>query len=186
MSDAEKHLATRSVCIVLLDLGLADPKGLEVVRRVRAAAPRTAMALLSSADAEAIAVQAIQEGAQDYLIKGEIEPRVLMRALLNAAKRKAIEEVQLSEKERVQNTLDSIGDAVICTDASGKITFLNRVAETMTGWTLKDAAGRAMAECVRIVDGITGKTTWGLRSRSPHLAISELPPRSTPVDPVRE
>ena len=46
MSDAEKHLATRSVCIVLLDLGLADPKGLEVVRRVRAAAPRTAMAFL--------------------------------------------------------------------------------------------------------------------------------------------
>ena len=158
ISDAEKHLATCSVGIVLLDLGLADPKGLEVVRRVRAAAPRTAMVLLSSADAEAIAVQAIQEGAQDYLIKGEIEPRVLMRALLNAAKRKAIEEVQLSEKERVQNTLDSIGDAVICTDASGKITFLNRVAETMTGWTLKDAAGRAMAECVRIVDGITGKT----------------------------
>jgi diguanylate cyclase (GGDEF)-like protein/PAS domain S-box-containing protein len=158
MTDAERYLATRSVGIVLLDLGLADPRGLEAMRRVRAVAPRAAIVLLSSADSEAIAVQAIQEGAQDYLIKGQIEPRELMRALLNAAERKAIEETQLIEKERAQNTLDSIGDAVICTDASGKITFLNRVAETMTGWTLKDAAGRAMAECVRIVDGITGKS----------------------------
>jgi diguanylate cyclase (GGDEF)-like protein/PAS domain S-box-containing protein len=157
MSEAEKSLATGSVGIVLLDLGLTDPHGLETARRVRAAAPHAAIVLLSSADAEAIAVQAIQEGAQDYLIKGQIEPRELMRALLNAAERKAIEETQLIEKERAQNTLDSIGDAVICTDPSGKITFLNRVAETMTGWMLKDAVGRAMAECVRIVDGITGK-----------------------------
>jgi diguanylate cyclase (GGDEF)-like protein/PAS domain S-box-containing protein len=158
MSDAEKSLATGSVGIVLADLGLTDPHGLEAVRRVRAAAPHAAIVLLASADAEAIAVQAIQEGAQDYLIKGQIEPRELMRALLNAAERKAIEETQLIEKERAQNTLDSMGDAVICTDASGKITFVNRVAEAMTGWTLKDAAGRAMAECVRIVDGITGET----------------------------
>jgi diguanylate cyclase (GGDEF)-like protein/PAS domain S-box-containing protein len=156
-ADAERYLATRSVCIVLLDLGLVDSDGLEAMRRVRSASPGAAMVLLSSADAEAIAVQALQEGAQDYLIKGQIEPRELMRALLNAAERKAIEVTQLIVKERAQNTLDSIGDAVICTDASGKITFLNRVAEAMTGWTLKDAAGRAMAECVRIVDGITGK-----------------------------
>jgi diguanylate cyclase (GGDEF)-like protein/PAS domain S-box-containing protein len=157
MCDAEKHLATRSVDIVLLDLGLADSQGLEAVRRVRAVSPRAAIVLLSSADAEAIAVEAIQEGAQDYLIKGQIEPRELMRALLNAAERKVIEETQFIEKERAQNTLDCIGDAVICTDASGKITFLNRVAEMMTGWALKDVAGRAMTECVRIVDGITGK-----------------------------
>jgi diguanylate cyclase (GGDEF)-like protein/PAS domain S-box-containing protein len=158
MSDAEKHLATRSIGIVLLDLGLADSQGLEAVRRVRAVSPSAAIVSLSSADDEAIAVQAIQEGAQDYLIKGQIEPRELMRALLDAAERKAIEETHLIEKERAQNTLDSIGDAVICTDTLGRITFLNRVAEAMTGWTLKDAAGRAMAECVRIVDGITGKT----------------------------
>jgi diguanylate cyclase (GGDEF)-like protein/PAS domain S-box-containing protein len=158
MKDAEKHLATRTVDIVLLDMGLADPQGLEAVRLVRTAAPHAAIVLLSSADAEAIAVEAIHEGAQDYLIKGQIEPRELMRALLNAAEHKVIEETQLVEKERAQNTLDSIGDAVICTNESGKITFLNRVAELMTGWALKDVAGRPMTECVRIVDGITGKT----------------------------
>src|ERR1039457_6162948 len=157
MSDAEKYLAGQSVDIVLLDIGLADPTGLEAVKRVRAAAARVSIVLLSSAEDEQIAVQAIQEGAQDYLIKGQIEPRELMRALLNAAERKIIDEVQFVEKERAQATLDSIGDAVICTDASDNITFLNHVAETMTGWPLKDAAGRQMAETIQIVDAITRK-----------------------------
>ena len=155
MSDAEKYLAGQSVDIVLLDMGLTNPTGLEAVKRVRAAAARVSIVLLSSAEDEQMAVQAIQEGAQDYLIKGQIEPRELTRALLNAAERKIIEEIQFAEKERAQATLDSIGDAVICTDASDNITFLNRVAETMTGWRLKEAAGRPMAETIQIVDAIT-------------------------------
>jgi diguanylate cyclase (GGDEF)-like protein/PAS domain S-box-containing protein len=157
VSDAERYLAAYSVDIVLLDLGLADSQGIEAVRQVRAAAPRVSIVLLSSADGEVIAVQAIREGAQDYLIKGQIEPRELTRALLNSAERKIIEEIQFIEKERAQVTLDCIGDAVICTDASGNITFLNRVAEIMTGWPQKAAAGRPMAECVRIVDATTRK-----------------------------
>jgi diguanylate cyclase (GGDEF)-like protein/PAS domain S-box-containing protein len=157
MSDAEKYLAGQSVDIVLLDIGLADPTGLEAVKRIRAAAARVSIVLLSSADDEQIAVQAIQEGAQDYLIKGQIEPRELMRALLNAAERKIIEEIQFVEKERAQAALDSIGDAVICTDASDNITFLNHVAETMTGWPRKEAAGRPMADTIQIVDAFTRK-----------------------------
>jgi diguanylate cyclase (GGDEF)-like protein/PAS domain S-box-containing protein len=152
MRDAEIYLAGRSVDILLMDLGLADLPGLEAVRRVRAAAPHTSVVLLSSADDEEIAVAAIQEGAQDYLIKGQIEPRSLIRALVNSAARKMTEEALFLEKERAQKTLDCIGDAVICTDTSGNITFLNPVAERMTGWSLKDAAGRAMSETFRLVD----------------------------------
>jgi diguanylate cyclase (GGDEF)-like protein/PAS domain S-box-containing protein len=62
------------------------------------------------------------------------------------------------EKERAQVTLNCIGDAVACTDISGNITFLNLVAETMTGWSLQEAAGRAMAEALRILDA-TGRET---------------------------
>lgn len=82
----------------------------------------------------------------------------MKRALLNAVERRSIGEILSVEKERAQVTLDCIGDAVICTDSSRNITFLNRVAETMTGWRLKDAMGRAMGDCMRIVDAITRKT----------------------------
>jgi PAS domain S-box-containing protein len=158
MSGAERYLAKGSVDIVLLDLGLANPAGLEAVRLVRAAAPRASIVLLSSADDENIAALAIREGAQDYLVKDQLDSRALIRSLLNSAERRMIEEILFNEKERAQVTLDCIGDAVICTDVGGNITFLNPVAERMTGWPLKDAAGRAMAETCRIVDAVTRKT----------------------------
>lgn len=158
MDNAEIYLAGNPVDIVLVDLGLSDSHGLAAVGRVRRAAPRVSIVMLSSVDDEAIAVQAIQEGAQDYLIKSQIEPRELMRSLLNAAERKTIEEALFIEKERAQVTLDCIGDAVICTDTSGRITFLNPVAERMTGWQVREATGRAMGETFHIVDGSTRKT----------------------------
>jgi diguanylate cyclase (GGDEF)-like protein/PAS domain S-box-containing protein len=62
-----------------------------------------------------------------------------------------------NEKERAQITLDSIPDALICTDTVGKITFLNLIAEKMTGWTTKEAAGRLLTETLRIVDATNRK-----------------------------
>ena len=137
MSDAEKHLAEHAVDIILLDLGLPDAQGLEAVRRAHAAAPRVPLVVLTGLDDESLAAQALQEGAQDYLIKGQIETRGLLRALRYAVERKTMEEALFVEKERAQVTLNCIGDAVVCTDIAGNITFLNLVAEKMTGWSCR-------------------------------------------------
>ncbi len=64
--------------------------------------------------------------------------------------RQAAEDELFAEKERAQVTLSSIGDAVACTDLAGNISFLNPVAEQMTGWSQEDATGRPMAEILRI------------------------------------
>ncbi|HXN23874.1 MAG TPA: EAL domain-containing protein [Candidatus Dormibacteraeota bacterium] len=155
MSEAEKHLAERSVDMILLDLGLPDAQGLGAIRRVRAAAPHVPLVVLTCSDDESLAAQALQEGVQDYLIKGQIEARGLLRALRYAIERKAMEEALFVEKERAQVTLNCIGDAVVCTDVSGNITFLNLVAEKMTGWAWQQVAGRPMDEVFRIIDGTT-------------------------------
>ena len=146
MSDAEKYLAEHAVDIILLDLGLPDVQGLEAVERAHAAAPHVPLVVLTGLDDETVAAQALQEGAQDYLIKGQIEARGLLRALRYAVERKLLEEALFEEKERAQVTLHSIADAVICTDISGDITFLNVVAEKLTGWSWQAAAGRPIAE----------------------------------------
>ena len=65
------------------------------------------------------------------------------------------QEALFEEKERAQVTLRSIGDAVLCTDISGKVTYLNPVAEAMTGWTAADALGQPLGEVFRIIDGAT-------------------------------
>src|SRR5580704_2767872 len=72
LRDAERHLSEREVDIVLLDLGLPDAHGLTAVRRAQAAAPRVPLVVLTGLDDETVAAQALQEGAQDYLIKGQI------------------------------------------------------------------------------------------------------------------
>jgi diguanylate cyclase (GGDEF)-like protein/PAS domain S-box-containing protein len=72
--------------------------------------------------------------------------------------RKALEEALFAEKERAQVTLNSIGEAVLTTDLSGRVTYLNPVAERMTGWSCGEAAGRPLAEVFDIIDGETRET----------------------------
>jgi diguanylate cyclase (GGDEF)-like protein/PAS domain S-box-containing protein len=61
----------------------------------------------------------------------------------------------LDEQERAEITLDSIGDAVVSTDLSGNVTYLNAFAERMTGWRREEAVGRPLVRVVRIVDSAT-------------------------------
>jgi signal transduction histidine kinase len=87
MSEAEEHLAKGGVDIVLLDMGLPDGHGLDTVRRARAAAPDVPVIVVTGLEDEALARTAMAEGAQDYLIKGQIENRALPRALRHAIER---------------------------------------------------------------------------------------------------
>ena len=157
LSAAEEHLAKHIVDIILLDLGLPDAQGLGVVRRAQASAPHVPLVVLTGLDDESLAARALQEGAQDYLIKGQVDARGLQRALRYAVERKVLEEALFVEKERAQVTLNSIGDAVACTDMSGNLSFLNLVAETMTGWSCTEAIGGPMAEVFQISNAATKK-----------------------------
>jgi diguanylate cyclase (GGDEF)-like protein/PAS domain S-box-containing protein len=159
MRAAEQHLAAHAVDIIVLDLGLPDTEGLGAVRRAHAAAPRVPLVVLTGFDDETQAARALQQGAQDYLIKGQIDPRALSRALRYAVERKSMEEALFVEKERAQVTLNCIGDAVISTDLSGNISYLNPVAELMTGWTCEEAAGQPVGDVLRIQDATTHETT---------------------------
>jgi signal transduction histidine kinase/HPt (histidine-containing phosphotransfer) domain-containing protein len=100
MGEAEQHLAEHAVDIILLDLGLPDAQGVEAVRRAHAAAPNVPLVVLTGLDDESLAAQSLQEGAQDYLIKGQLETRGLMRALRYAVERK-IMEVELEQTRDV-------------------------------------------------------------------------------------
>jgi diguanylate cyclase (GGDEF)-like protein len=91
VAEAEQFLSTHVFDMVLLDLGLPDAQGLEAVRRIHSAAPAMSLVILTAHDDERLACQAMQEGAQDYLIKGQIEAAGLLRALSYAAERKQAE-----------------------------------------------------------------------------------------------
>lgn len=72
--------------------------------------------------------------------------------LLDITERKRAEQALTAERERLRVTLCSIGDAVIVTDAGGQPTFLNPVAETLTGWPQAETGGKLLDEVFRIVN----------------------------------
>jgi signal transduction histidine kinase len=98
MREALAHLEKGGVDILLLDMGLPDGHGLDTVRRAHAAAPHVPVIVLTGLDDEALAAQAMKAGAQDYLIKGQIESRALPRALRHAIERHRMQE----ESERIR------------------------------------------------------------------------------------
>jgi signal transduction histidine kinase len=103
MSEAEIHLAKGGVDITLLDMGLPDGHGLETVRRAHAAAPGVPLIILTGLDDEALAAEAMTQGAQDYLIKGQIESRALPRALRHAIERHRMQtETDLIRTHQIQ------------------------------------------------------------------------------------
>jgi two-component sensor histidine kinase/CheY-like chemotaxis protein len=100
MSQAENHLEQHGADIILLDLGLPDAQGLAALQRAHAAAPRLPLVVLTGNDDADLASQALQRGAQDFLIKGDISTRGLLRALRYAIERKSMQDALLDEKER--------------------------------------------------------------------------------------
>jgi diguanylate cyclase (GGDEF)-like protein/PAS domain S-box-containing protein len=157
MEKAIAHLVAHPVDIVLLDLGLPDADGLRGVQRAQATASRVPLVVLTGSDDELLASQALQEGAQDYLVKGQIDTRGLLRALRYAIERKTMEEALFVEKDRAQVTLNCIGDAVISTNVRGHVTYFNAVAETLTGWSREEATGHPLEDVLNIVDATTRK-----------------------------
>ena len=97
----------------------------------------------------------MRHGAKDYLLEDHLDRYSFVRAIRNMAERKTAEEMLFTEKERAQVTLNSIGDAVLSTDMSGNVTYLNVVAEKMTGWTREEASGKPLDEVFKIIDGST-------------------------------
>jgi signal transduction histidine kinase len=103
MSEAVIHLEKGEVDIVLLDMGLPDEHGLDTVRRAHAVAPEVPLIVLTGLDDEALAAEAMKQGAQDYLIKGQIENRALPRALRHAIERHRMQtETDLIRTQQLQ------------------------------------------------------------------------------------
>lgn len=91
MADAERELELTSPDCVLLDLNLPDANGIDALERVRARAPGIPVVVLTGLNDEHFGISAVASGAQDYLVKGRVEPEMLRRAVLYAIERKRAE-----------------------------------------------------------------------------------------------
>lgn len=138
LSEAEKYLAENRVDIILLDLGLPDAQGLEIVRRTRIAAPLVPMVILTGLDDESMALQTLQEGAQDYLIKGQIESLGLLRALRYAIERKRGEVKLQDSQQLLKLIIDTLPQAIWWKDSELNYIGCNRALAGAAGFESPD------------------------------------------------
>jgi diguanylate cyclase (GGDEF)-like protein/PAS domain S-box-containing protein len=157
LSQSVERLRHKTIWAIFASLSLPDSQGLDTIDKLLQAAPGVPILVMGGAEDEDLSTEALRRGAKDYLLNGHIGTYSFGRAIRNMAERKAAEEVLFIEKERASVTLNSIGDAVLSTDIRGNVTYLNVVAEKMTGWTCAEALGKPLGEVFQIIDGATRK-----------------------------
>lgn len=152
LSDGIDRLKRLQVAAVILDLSLPDSHGIETFDRVSMCAPRVPVLVLSSPGDEDSVQKAVQRGAQDYLPRDRLDSYSIPRAVQTVTALRVATDGLFSDRERAEVTLNSIGDAVLSTDLEGKVTYLNPVAERMTGWNRREALGKPLGEVFHVID----------------------------------
>jgi two-component system, cell cycle sensor histidine kinase and response regulator CckA len=166
LSDALDRLVDGGIEAVLLDLRLPDATGLEAVERVVRAFPDVAVVVMTSYD-RMMATEALQRGAQDYIIKDEVNSSLLSRSLSYAVSRKraelALRHSDARLRAAVEGSLDAFGILSAVHDAQGGVsdfvvTDLNRNAERLLGRRRDDVVSRRLSDL------------WPLPSLRPFIA----------------
>ncbi len=154
LAPALERLAAGGIEAVLLDLRLPDATGFEAVDRVVAAYPDIPVVVMTSYD-RTLAADALGRGAQDYIIKGEVNPTLLSRALTYALMRKSAEVALRRSDARfraaVEGSLDAVGILSAVRDRSGRVTDfvivdMNHNAERLLGRPRDAVVSRRLSE----------------------------------------
>jgi diguanylate cyclase (GGDEF)-like protein/PAS domain S-box-containing protein len=146
---AEVALETDRWSCILLDLGLPDADGPEALERTLEAASGTPVVVLTGHADERAGNAAVAAGAQDYLVKGNVSPQLLVRALAYAIERHRL-------GRELQLLLDSAGEGVFATDVEGLCTFANRAACDLLGYERSALIGRRVHDVLHVCPPLDG------------------------------
>jgi diguanylate cyclase (GGDEF)-like protein/PAS domain S-box-containing protein len=149
--------ADARVVALLVDLFLPDSSGLDTFIQLLRAAPQIPILILTDEQHEDVARLAVRQGAHDYFLIDRPDDLLLPKALRTVIDRADFVAALYEEQDRARVTLDSVGDAVISADLRTRVTYLNAVAEKMTGWTRQEAVGHPVEAVFAAVDGVTGE-----------------------------
>ncbi len=132
------RLAAGGIEAMLLDLSLPESQGIDTFTTAFARAPHVPIIVLTGLADEALGIRAVREGAQDYLIKGQVDSRLLVRSLRYAIERKrAVQDLRLQSA-----ALESAAHTIVITDRDGNITWVNPAFTRLTGYTADDVLGQ--------------------------------------------
>jgi PAS domain S-box-containing protein len=142
LSEAITRVGEAPFDIVLLDLGLPDSQGLETLNALLKPAGEIPIVVLTGLADDVLSVEAVDSGAQDYLVKGKIDGRTLFRILRYSIGRKRQERALRQSEERYRAVTQTATDAIISADGAGNIMGWNLGAEKIFGYSEAEVIGR--------------------------------------------
>ncbi|RCJ19722.1 hybrid sensor histidine kinase/response regulator [Nostoc minutum NIES-26] len=139
LSEALDCLVNDSFDVMLLDLSLPDSQGMETFVRATHQAKATPIIVLTGLDDETLALRAMQEGAQDYLVKGQVTGDLLVRSMRYAIERQRVEDALRQSEERFRVALKNSPIFVFNQDKELRYTW---VYNPISGWTVEEMLGK--------------------------------------------
>ena len=130
--------------VVLLDLNLPDSSGLDTVRKFLSDVNNVPVIVLTGLDDETTGLMAIQEGAQDYLVKGRTDGSLLARTMRYAIERKKAEEELRKSEEKYRQLVETAYEGIWLIDERSVTVFVNNKMAEMLGYQPEDMIGKGM------------------------------------------
>ncbi len=141
-------LSEGEIDAILLDLGLPDSQGLDTVSVVRENNPATPIVVLTGLDDDEVGVRALQEGAQDFLVKGEMSSPLLARTIRYAIERNRVEQALRESEEKYRTLFEGAGDAILIHDLDGRLLDVNRAAVERFGYSREELLAISLMKVV--------------------------------------
>ncbi len=156
LSTGLERLEGGGIDVILLDLVLPDSMGLETLSATQARAPGVPIVVLSGLADETLALEAMQRGAQDYVVKGSVDAQVVGRCLLYAIERRQIEEaLQLT-----QFALDRAGEAAFWMGSDARLVYVNETACRSVGYSRHELLSMKMTDIDPSLTGELWASHW--------------------------
>jgi PAS domain S-box-containing protein len=133
------QLGAQSYDVLLLDLNLPDSRGLDTLNTTVKRFPRLPVVVLSGLADDAITIEAVRRGAQDYLVKGEISGPLVMRVVRYAIERKQVEAVLRASEARYRTLVETSPNGITLADLEGRLLLCNQQAARLHGYANPEA-----------------------------------------------
>ena len=136
------YLAKTDVDVILVDLNLPDSQGLETFTKINAKFPDKPIIVLTGLNDNELANRAVQEGAQDYLIKGEMDGALLDRSIRYSIERKRTEMVLRESEARYKRIVETANEGIMIMDDQFRYAFANQKLADMLGYQPEEMLGK--------------------------------------------
>lgn len=151
LADALERAAQEPFDVALVDLSLPDSTGLDTFVTFHSAAPELPTVVLTGLDDEQVAISAVHEGAQDYLVKGRVDGALLVRSIRYAIERQrnTYYRALLTERERFDAAVSQMSDGIVVTDGDWRLTIANHAACLLLNLREDAWRGMSLEDCLK-------------------------------------